>query len=116
MRKIDIHAYLNDQGFDVSHSTVKGVTQYFETKHQETHIRQEYMAGEVCEFDWGTVRLDIGNTGYQKYQLAVFTSAYGNFRYAILYLAQDTAAFQEPHADFFAYSHKAFYWKATGWD
>lgn len=108
MKKIDIHAYLKEQGFDVSYSTVKRVTQYLETKHQEAFIRQEYMPGEVCEFDWGTVKLDIGNAGYQKYQMAVFTSAYGNFRYAKLYLTQDTAAFQESHADFFAYSHGAF--------
>lgn len=108
MKKIDIHAYLKEQGFDVSYSTVKRVTQYLETKHQEAYIRQEYMPGEVCEFDWGTVKLDIGNAGYQKYQMAVFTSAYGNFRYAKLYLTQDTAAFQESHADFFAYSHGAF--------
>lgn len=99
-KKIDIHAYLKEQGFDVSYSTVKRVTQYLETKHQEAYIRQEYMPGEVCEFDWGTVKLDIGNAGYKKYQLAVFTSAYGNFRYAKLYLTQDTTAFQESHGGF----------------
>lgn len=108
MKKIDIHAYLKKQGFDVSYSTVKRVTQYLETKHQEAFIRQEYEPGDICEFDWGTVKLDIGNAGYQKYQMAVFASAYGNFRYAKLYLTQDTAAFQESHADFFAYSHGAF--------
>lgn len=108
MKKIDIHAYLKKQGFDVSYSTVKRVTQYLECRHQEAFIRQEYMPGEICEFDWGTVKLDIGNTGYQKYQMAVFASAYGNFRFAKLYLTQDTAAFQESHADFFAYSHGAF--------
>lgn len=108
MKKIDIHAYLQKQGFDVSYSTVKRAARYLETRHQEAFIRQEYMPGELCEFDWGTVKLDIGNTGYQKYQMAVFTSAYGNFRFAKLYLTQDTAAFQESHADFFAYSHGAF--------
>ena len=108
MKKIDSHAYLQKQGFDVSYSTVKRVTRYLESKHKEAFIRQEYMPGEVCEFDWGTVKLDIGGSGYQKYQMAVFTPAYGNFRYARLYLTQDTAAFQESHADFFAYSHGAF--------
>lgn len=43
MKKIDIHDYLKKQGFDVSYSTVKRVTQYLETKHQEAFIRQEYM-------------------------------------------------------------------------
>lgn len=108
MKKIDIHAYLRKAGFDVSYSTVKRVTQYLETKHQEAFIRQEYLPGDICEFDWGTVKLDIGNTGYQKYQMAVFATAYGNFRYARLYLTQDTAAFQESHADFFSYTHGAF--------
>ncbi len=108
MKKIDIHEYLKKQGFDVSYSTVKRVTQYLESKHQEAFIRQEYMPGETCEFDWGTIKLDIGDNGYQKYQMAVFTSAYGNFRYAKLYQTQDTAAFQESHADFFAYSHGSF--------
>jgi hypothetical protein len=44
------------------------------------------MPGEICEFDWGTIKPDIGGAGYQKYQMAVFTSAYGNLRYAKLYL------------------------------
>lgn len=101
MKKIDIHDYVKKQGLDVSYSTIKRATQYLESKHQEAFIWQEYMPGETCEFDWGTVKLDIGNTGYQKYQMAVFTSAYGNFRFAKLYLSQDTAAFQESHADFF---------------
>lgn len=108
MKKIDIHAYLKKQGFDVSYSTVKRVTQYLESRHQEAFIRQEYMPGDICEFDWGTVKLNIGNAGYQKYQMAVFASAYGNFRYARLYLTQDTAAFQESHADFFTYCHGTF--------
>ena len=108
MKKIDIHAYLKERGFDVSYSTVKRVTQYLETKHQEAFIRQEYTPGDVCEFDWGTVKLNIGDSGYQKYQMAVFASAYGNFRFAKLYLTQDTAAFQESHADFFAYGHGAY--------
>ena len=42
MKKIDIHDYLKKKGFDVSYSTVKGVTQYLETKHQEAFIRQDY--------------------------------------------------------------------------
>ena len=40
--------------------------------------------------------------------MAAFASAYGSFRYAKLYLAQDTVAFQESHADFFSYSHGTF--------
>lgn len=108
MKKIDIHAYLKTQGFDVSYSTVKRAVQYLEQRHAEAFIRQEYSPGEICEFDWGTVKLDIGGFGYQKYQMAVFTSAYGNYRYAKLYKTQDTAAFQESHADFFTHCHGTF--------
>ena len=67
------------------------------------------LPGDICEFDWGTVKLDIDNQGYQKYQMAAFAStAYGNFHFAKLYLAQDIAMFQESHADFFSYSHGTF--------
>ena len=95
MKKIDIHEYVKEQGFDVSYSTVKRATQYLESRHQEAYIRQEYMPGEICEFDWGTVKLDIGNCGYKKYQMAVFTSAYGNYRFAKLYLTQKDQDQQE---------------------
>lgn len=108
MRKVDIHGYLKKQGFDISYSTVKRAVKYLEFRHREAYIRQEYMSGDVCEFDWGIVKLDIGGTGYKKYQMAVFTSAYGNFRYAKLYATQDTAAFQDSHADFFSYCHGSF--------
>lgn len=40
-------------------------------------IPYQYMPGDACEFDWRTVKLDIGDNGYQKYQMEVFTSAYG---------------------------------------
>ena len=109
MKKIDIHAYLRKKGYDISYSTVKRLTREIETRHEEAFIRQEYEPGHTCEFDWGTVKLDIGGTGYKKYQMAVFTAAYSNNRYAKLYQSQDTAAFQESHADYFAYCHGVFH-------
>lgn len=109
MKKIDIHAYLLKKGLDISYSTVKRLTNEIASRHEEAFIRQEYDPGAVCEFDWGTIKLDIGGTGYQKYQMAVFTAAYSNSRYAKLYKAQDTAAFQESHADYFAYCHGVFH-------
>lgn len=108
MKKIDIHAYVKKQGFDVSYSTIKRITKYLEDKHKEAFIRQEYLPGDICEFDWGTVKLDINDTGIQKFQMAVFVSAYGNYRFAKLYQTQDTAAFQESHADFFSHCHGAY--------
>lgn len=109
MRKIDIYEYLKKSGFDVSYSTVKNLTRQIETRHAEAFIRQEYDFGDVCEFDWGTVKLAIGDSGYRNYQMAVFTPAKSNYRYAMLFQAQDTAAFQEAHACFFQYSRGVFH-------
>lgn len=102
MKKIDIHAYLvNNKKFDISYSTVRRLAKSIEDRHREAFIRQEYDYGDVCEFDWGSVKLDIGESGYKVYQIAVFTPAKSDYRYAILFKNQDTAAFQESHAEFF---------------
>ncbi|URS74443.1 hypothetical protein [Clostridium autoethanogenum] len=55
----------------------------------------------MCEFDWGEVKLNIGEEGFKKYQMAVFTAAKSNYRFAMLFKSQDTPAFQQSHADFF---------------
>lgn len=102
MKKIDIHSYLvNKKLFDISYSTVRRLARSIEDRHREAFIRQEYELGDVCEFDWGTVKLDIGESGYQAYQMAVFTPAKSNYRYGMLFKNQDTNAFQESHAEFF---------------
>ena len=82
---------------EISYSTVKRLKRELEGTTKEAYIRQEYIPGEICEFDWGEVKLNIGGTGYHKYQMAAFASAYGNNRYAVLFRSQDTAAFQESH-------------------
>ena len=103
MRKIDIYHYLKKQGIRISYSTVKRLIQGVKDREKEAFIRQEHFPGMEVEFDWGEVRLDIDGSGYMKYQMAVFASAYGNRRYARLYRTQDTASFQESHVDFFAF-------------
>ena len=103
MKKIDIYDYLKKNSYKISYSTVKRVIRRIEEAHKEAFIKQDYNPGDQTEFDWGDVKLDIGGTGYKRYQMAVFTSAYGNHRYAKLYMAQDTAAFQSSHADYFAF-------------
>ena len=109
MKKIDIHAYLLKQGYDISYSTVKLLVRQIEETHKEAFIRQEYEYGDISEFDWGEASLDIDGTGYQKYQLAVFTAAKTNNRFAKLYMKQDTAAFQESHAEYFSYCRGVFH-------
>lgn len=108
-RAADIHDYLtNTLGFTISYSTVKNIVRELEDKVQEAYIRQEYQPGQACEFDWGEVKLDIGGTGYHKYQMAAFASSYGNYRFARLYRTQDTAAFQEAHVSFFRFCHGVY--------
>lgn len=109
MKKIDIHEYLVEvKSFDISYSTVKRTVRSVEERHREAFIRQEYELGDVCEFDWGTVKLDIGGNGYESYQMAVLTPAKSVYSYALLFRAQDTAAFQESHAEFFDHVKGSF--------
>lgn len=101
MRIIDIHEYVCRQGHDISYTSVKRAVRRLKELTKEAFIKQEYEPGQVCEFDWGEVKLDIGGTGMKRYQMALFATANGNYRYARLYPAQDTAAFMESHVDFF---------------
>ena len=90
LKKIDILTLLQQQGFDIGYTTVCNYIRGKETtsRQQEAFIRQVYGPGSSCEFDWGEVKLTI--SGHQrKFQLAVFTSGYGNYRYSQLYERQD---------------------------
>jgi len=108
MKKIDIHEYLLKEGYDISYSTVKRLVNENEKRHREAFIRQEYELGDICEFDWGEVKLNIGGEGFKKYQMAVFTPAKESYRFAMLFKAQDTPAFQQSHAEFFEHCGGAY--------
>jgi len=56
--------------------------------------------GEVCEFDWGEVKLVI-NGKKKTLQMSVFTSVRGDYRSGDLYYNQKTEAFLDTHASFF---------------
>ncbi|OCW93338.1 hypothetical protein A9168_11640 [Macellibacteroides sp. HH-ZS] len=102
MKKKDIHEELFRQGFDVSYSTVCNYIRFKENSQtsKEAYIRQAYLAGDVCEFDWGEIKLLIGGKRTSLH-LAVFTCAYSNWRYAYVYHRQDTLSFMEAHTRFF---------------
>jgi len=103
MRKIDIHEYLvKKKSFCISYSTIKRLVKSIEDRHKEAFIRQEYDYGEACEFDWGTVKLNINDEGYKPYQMAVFAPTKSGTRFAMLFKSQDTPSFQQSHADFFS--------------
>ncbi len=90
LKKIDILEVLHSKGYDIGYTTV---CNYISSKskrvsEKEAFIRQSYAPGSVCEFDWGEVKLRIDGV-LIRFNLAVFTSAYSNYRYAMLYHHQD---------------------------
>ncbi len=102
LKKRDILDALHKEGFDVGYTTV---CNYIRSRSKsqttkEAFIRQRYQPGMVCEFDWGEIKLNV--SGKQtRLQLAVFTSAYDNYRYAFIFNRQDTLSFMEAHVRFF---------------
>lgn len=106
LKNIDILQLLHEQGLGVGYTTV---CNYIREKlgksatPQEAFIRQQYEPGSVCEFDWGEIKLNIAGDLF-RFQLAVFTSAYSNYRYAMIYKRQDTLAFMESHVSFFEHT------------
>ena len=91
LKKKDILEELHQQGFDIGYTTVCNYISAKESAgtNKEAFIRQTYQAGSVCEFDWGEIRLWL-NDSPVRLQLAVFTSAWSNYRYAFIYHRQDT--------------------------
>lgn len=105
LKKIDILEALHGMGFQIGYTTVCNYIRgkAGKTSNKEAFIRQEYQPGSSCEFDWGEIKLTI--SGHQvRLNLAVFTSAYSNYRYALIYQRQDTLAFLESHVSFFAHT------------
>lgn len=100
-KKIDMYECLRDRGFDVSYSSVANAVNTIERKKREAYIRQEYKPGDVVEFDFGTVKLNMFDGSIKEFQMAIFTTTYGNYRWAKLYPKQNTACFLEAHAAFF---------------
>lgn len=107
-KKRDIYEALLDEGFQVSYSTVLRTANKIEAKAHEAYIKQEYVPGNVVEFDWGTVKIHTEDGITRNYQMAVFTAAYSNFRWAKLFPKQDSQCFVEAHSDFFEYIGGSF--------
>ena len=101
-KPMDIYEALQAENFDIGYSTVLRTVRNLVQQPQEAFIKAVYQPGEVCEFDWGEVKLTVGGK-LQVFQMAVFTSAYGNYRWAYLFTKQATECFQEVHARFFAH-------------
>ncbi len=100
MKKIDIFEYLQDNNHNIGYTSICKLINRLESIHAEAFIKQRYSPGEICEFDWGEVKIFI-NGKLRSFQQAIFTSAYGNYRYSILFPKQNTQCFHEAHALFF---------------
>lgn len=99
-KKKDMYEALKNEGFEVSYPSVVNAVNSIERRKKEAFIKQEYAPGDVVEFDFGLVKI-FEKGALKEYQLAVFTSAYGNYRWAKLFPKQDTQCFLESHALFF---------------
>ena len=100
MTSKDIHEHLENEGFSLSYPTVCNYVRKLSFVTKEAFIKQLYKYGEVCEFDWGDVELQIDGIR-TLYKIAVFTSAKTNIRYAMLYRNENTQCFVDSHSKFF---------------
>lgn len=100
MNRTIIHEELLKEGFEIGYTSTALLINKLTNKGKEAYIKQEYGYGEICEFDWGEVKI-IVNGKLKVYQMAVFTMAKENYRYAVIFNKQNTQSFQEAHALFF---------------
>lgn len=95
-----IHEMVVDKGFDIGLTTLSEQIRIKRNKVHECFIRQDYQYGDRLEYDFGEVRLIIGNTVCNCY-LAVFSSPASNYRWAYLYKSQSKDVFMDSHIRFF---------------
>ena len=107
MKRIDVYEHLRGLGYDTGYTTVATFISDLEKRRKETFVRQEYQPGEVCEFDWGTVKLIIKGVLRVCY-MAVFASAYSNYRFAVLFERAGRLSFERAHVLFFAHTGGSF--------
>jgi transposase len=101
MKGVDIHKHLKDSGYDISYPTVANIVRAENGYINESFIKQDYEYGEVCEFDWGEVKLSIGGAEYKKYNMAAFATGKGFRVKAYIFEKQETQSFLEAHAEYF---------------
>ena len=107
MKYKDIFEQLVLKGHDICYVTVsnyaKARMQHLnkQSTGKEGFIKQFYIPGESCEFDWGEVNLTIGGRDQKLYMGAA--SLCSNGRWGALYHRQNTLSFMETHVAAFRY-------------
>jgi len=99
-KKIDIYEALQKEGFAIGYTTICNAIRNIQQESREAYIRQEYTPGEVCEFDWGEVKLTIAGKS-RICHMAVFSTTWSDYRYGELYTSQKTESFLDSHVCFF---------------
>lgn len=89
------------EGFNIGYTSICNLIRKIQRESQEAYIRQEYAPGEVCEFDWGEVRLTIAGKS-RIFHMAVFSSTWSDYRYGELYASQKTESFLDSYVSFFS--------------
>jgi len=104
MKATDMYEELLEMGFTLSYPSVAQYVQKYKTNvnSEEAFIKQIYEFAQVCEFDWGDVKLILGSQMI-KFKMAVFTLAKSGFRHAYLYTNENTQSFVDSHIKFLKY-------------
>jgi hypothetical protein len=102
MTNKQIFEVIQDEGHDVSFSTINNALRKLRERQKQVFIRQQYDFGDRLEYDFGEVRLIIdGQLGV--YHMAVFASPAGKFRWCKLYTNQKKPVFMDSHVKFFEF-------------
>jgi len=107
-KPMDIYETLVEEGVDISYRTVLRTIRTMQRRTREAYIKGVYQPGDICEFDWGEVKLFMRGK-LERLQLAVFATAYGNYRFAYLFPKQTMECFQEAHTRFFAHTNGVYH-------
>lgn len=102
MTNKQIFEVIQDEGYDVSFSTINNALRKLRERQKQVFIRQQYEFGDRLEYDFGEVRLIIGDT-LGVYHMAVFASPAGKFRWCKLYTNQKKPVFMDSHVKFFEF-------------
>lgn len=84
-----------------------------ERSKREAFIKQQYSWADAAEFDWGEVKLIISGK-LRVFNMGVFVTCKGNYRYAYLYYSQKMENFLHFHCQFF--EHVGGIYKETVYD
>ena len=102
MTNKQIFEVIQDEGYDISFSTINNALRNLRSRQRQVFIRQQYEFGDRIEYDFGEVRLIIGGE-LGTYHMAVFASPAGKFRWCKLYTNQKKPVFMDSHVKFFEF-------------